>query len=129
MWKPLTMRRRVFRFVFLTAVVLLLAHAISNVPNDSSPNADIIKFVVMGGLAVVYFWQLNVWKKQADEERAYQDRMERARWQIQEPLIWEKMSEEDREAFTRQYSANYIFGTGTLMNWRRGTVNKWGQST
>jgi hypothetical protein len=99
------MRRRVFRFVFLTAVVLLLAHAISNVPNDSSPNADIIKFVVMGGLAVVYFWQLNVWKKQADEERAYQDRMERARWQIQEPLIWEKMSEEDREAFTRQYSA------------------------
>jgi hypothetical protein len=55
MWKPLTMRRRVFRFVFLTAIVLLLAHAISSVPNDSSPNADILKFVIMGGLAIAYF--------------------------------------------------------------------------
>jgi hypothetical protein len=105
--------------VFLTAVVLLLAHAI-----NSSPNADILKFVIIGCLAIAYFWQLNVWKKQADEERTYQDRMERARWQIEELLIWEKMSEEDREAFTRRYSANYIFGTGTLTKWRRGTVNK-----
>jgi hypothetical protein len=121
MWKPLTMRRQIFRIVLSTVAALLILHVISNAPNGSSPNSDIIKIVMMGGAVFVWGWLLNLYLKEGSEERAYKERMEQHMRQIEEPLIWDKMSEDDREAFKRQYSGDYKFGSGALRNWRQET--------
>ena len=57
---------------------------ISNAPNDSSPNADIIKIVMTGGAVVVWGWLLNLYLKEGSEERAYKERMEQHMRQIEE---------------------------------------------